>query len=120
MYQISRIRVIGLIRNYKGENSPVEEKVLATRMGKVHVYQDVFFEECRYSLFPVLVALEETLSIGNMEEIRRFCTSKELQSGRISKKRLMEIYNQINPPEYTISEEQLELIKKNKKKYGDI
>lgn len=120
MYQISRIRVIGLIRDYKGKKFPVEEKVLATRIGNVHIYQDVFFEECRYSHFPVLVALEETLSIGEMKEIRSFCTPKELQSGRISKERLIEIYNQINLPEYTISIAQLKLIRESKKKYGDI
>lgn len=120
MYRISRIKIIGLVREYKGEKCTVEEQVLATRMGKVHVYQDVFETNCRYSHFPVLVNIEETLSIGSITGIEEFCTPTELHSGTISKKRLIEIYNQINPLEYAISEERLKLIKKNNKKYGDI
>jgi len=55
-----------------------------------------------------------------MKEIGEFCTPMELRSGRISKKRLIEIYNQINPPEYAITETQLKLRRESKKKYGDI
>jgi len=120
MYQISRIRMIGLVRDYRGVKSPVEEKVLATRLGDIHVYQDVFYDSCRYSKSPVLVGIEETLAIEEMKEIGEFCTPMELRSGRISKKRLIEIYNQINPPEYAITETQLKLRRESKKKYGDI
>ncbi len=103
MYRIGRIKIIGLASDYKGNKSTVEEQVLVTRMGKVHVYRNVFEIDCRYLPSSIFVNIEETLSIGSIKGIEEFCTFIELRPGRISKERLIEVYNQVNLPEYAIS-----------------
>lgn len=75
LYRINQIKQLSLIRIYRENTSPVEEKVLsmlAIKVGSLSIYQDVFYKECHYSTMPTLVGFQEFLKIDQLSGIETF------------------------------------------------
>lgn len=122
MYSVRKIMKATLVRVINGKLYPIDEKILVIQKGVSKfpiVYMDVLIPELEYIFKPSKEMGKEEIYISETHDILEECTELERAFGVISIRRLVEIYNQINLPEYRTTLNQVK-IKKIGGKYGDL
>lgn len=122
MYSVRKIMKATLVRVIDGRLYPIDEKILVIQKGVSKfpiVYMDVLIPELEYIFKPSKGIEKEAIYISETHDILEECTELERVFGVISIRRLVEIYNQINLPEYRTTLNQVK-IKKIGGKYGDL